>query len=318
LGKYQRRGTLPTWLLCAFLESTHTDIQAYLAPLYLLPPNHGISDESGTLLSVTSVSVAGLPLACPSNSTPPKSTVRLLPASGISNANFSNNTHSFPHVDTASNFPVPLILPDTSHTPPRVESRERRESQDRPHQYQQSRKKGEVQSLHWSRRPADIHKARIPQFSCDDCGAKYVQQQGLNRHHREKHKPSLCMYCDVEWGRPYEYRDHLEKHHPDVDPDMVLGKAAGSRRRSACFVTRHRPQQVSLPTIEHGRRGHSGIRRYPPAVVKPSTVTVPPPDMTYVPQPESTQPIMTNKSIPEGAVNLDCFMLLVLITLFHL
>jgi hypothetical protein len=123
------------------------------------------------------------------------------------------------------------------------------------------------------------------------------------------------MFCDAEWGRPYEYRDHLEKHHPEIDSDMVLGKVAGSRRRSACFA-RHRPQQVSLPNIEHGRRGHSGIRRYPPAVVKPSTVTLPPPDMSYVPQPEFTQPIMASKSIPEGTVDLDCFMLLILITLF--
>jgi hypothetical protein len=315
---------LPTWLWCTFLEFTHTDIQAYPTPLYLpIPLNHGISDESGTLLPVADIPVAGLPLACPSNSTPPRPTVpvRLLPASGISNGNFSNNTHSFTHVDSVSNFPVALILPGTLHTLPPVENREKRESQDRPHQYQKSRKKGEVQSLHWSRRPADIHEVRIPQFLCDDCGAKYVQQQGLNRHHREKHKPSLCMYCDAKWGRPYEYRDHLEKHHPNVDPDMVLGKAAGSRRRSACFASaRHRPQQVSLPTIEHGQQGYSGIRRYPPAMAKPSTVTLPPPDMTYVPQPESAQPIMTSKSIPEGAVNLDCFMLLVLIrviTLFH-
>jgi hypothetical protein len=112
-------------------------------------------------------------------------------------------------------------------------------------------------------------------FSCSVCGAKYRQRQGLIRHHREKHETSLCLYCDAKWGRPYQYRDHLEKHHPDVDPDMVLGKAAGARRRS-------------------------GIRLYPPAVVNPSTITLP--DMTYA-QPESTQPIMTNKSIPEGAVN---------------
>ena len=302
---------------CAALSSNPlTDVQVYHMPPYLpIPLNHDMSNGSGTLLSVTGVPVAGLPLAYPSKSTPPRSTARLLPASGISNGNFSNNVHSFTHVDTASNLPMALILPGTLHTPPPVKSRAKIKSHDRPHQYKKSRKKGEVQSLHWSRRSADIHKARIPQFSCDDCGAKYVQQQGLNRHHREKHQPSLCMFCDAEWGRPYEYREHLEKHHPDIDPDMVLGKVAGSRRWSACFA-RHRPQQVSLPTIEHGRRGHSGIRRYPPAVVKPSIVTLPPPDMTYIPQPESTQPIMASKNIPEGTVNLDCFLPLILITLF--
>jgi hypothetical protein len=177
-----------------------------------------------------------------------------LPASGISTRDSSNNTYSFTRVDTACNFPV-AILPGTSHIPPPIESRERREPLGRPHQYKKSRKKGEIELWHWSRRPADIHKARIPhipQFFCDDCDAKHVQRQGFNRHRQEKHghEPRLCVYCDVEWGRSYEYRDHLEKHHPDVDPDMVLGKAAGSRRRSA-YLVRRRSQQVSLPPIEH-------------------------------------------------------------------
>lgn len=110
------------------------------------------------------------------------------------------------------------------------------------------------------------------------------------------------MYCDAEWGRPYEYRDHLERYHPDVDPDLILGKAAGSRRKSACFA-RHRSQQASLPTIEHIQRGHSEIMRYIPALVEPSTITLSAPDMTYVPRHEPTQPIMASKSIPEGAVN---------------
>jgi hypothetical protein len=161
LGKYRRRGTLP-WLRRAFLKCTHTDVQAYPAPPYMpIPPDHGISDESGTLVlekPVTGVPGAGLPLARPSNSTPPKSTARLLPASGISNGDFSNNAHSFTRVDTASNFSRALILPGTSHTPPPVESRGKREPLDRPHQYQKSRKKGEVESLHWSRRPLTFVK----------------------------------------------------------------------------------------------------------------------------------------------------------------
>jgi hypothetical protein len=305
LGKYQRRGMLPsTWLWRAFLESTHTDIQAYYpAPPYLpMPPNYDINDKSGTLLPVPGVPVAGLPLVRPLDSTPPKSTVRLLPASGISNGDFSNNTYPFTRVNTAPNFPVALILSGTSHIPPPVESREEREPQDRPHLYQKSRKKGEVESLHWSGRPTNIRKACIRRFSCDDCGAEYAQPQGVKRHYRAKHDPRSCVYCGAKWSRPYQHRDHLEKHHPDVDPDLVLGKAAESRRRSA-FPPRHRSQD-SLPTIEHGRWGHSGITRYPPStVVEPSTITVPPPDMAYVPQPESTQPIMTSKNILEGAMN---------------
>jgi hypothetical protein len=287
---------IPTWMWRAFLESTQTDVRANPAPPDLpMHPNYG---ERGILLPVPGVPAAGLPLV---NSMPPKSTVPL-PASGISIGDSSNNTYAFTCVDAASDFPV-SIPAGTSHIPPPIESREKREPQDRPDQYKKSKKEGEVEPSRWSGRPADIHKA---QFSCHDCGAKYVQLQGLNRHRREKHEPNLCLYCGAKWGRPYDYRNHLKKHHPGVDRDIELGKAAGSRRRSAIFVRRRSPQ-VSRPTIEHGRRGHSGIRQYPPAVVKPSpsTATLPPPDsdMTYVPGPESTQPIMTSNSISEGAVN---------------
>ena len=246
MGKYQRRGTLP-WLRRAFLESTDTDVQA-APPHLLIPPDHGISDESRTLLPeefITSGLIAGLHHVSPSNSTPPNSTVGLFPspASGISRGDFSNNTHSLTPVDAASNFSAAVTLPDTLHAPPPVESRVKREPRNPRHLHQKSRKKGEVESLHWSRLPADVRKALIRQFSCNDCGTEYVQRQGLNRHRREKHEPSLCVYCNAEWGRPYEYRDHLEQHHPDVDRDMVLGKAAGSRCRSA-ILARRRPQQV--------------------------------------------------------------------------
>jgi hypothetical protein len=129
------------------------DIQAYPPPPYPpMPPNHGINDESETLVPeklITSVPDAGLPLIYPSNTTPPKSTVHL-PASGISIGDFSSNTHAFTLVDTASDFTVPPILPGTSDIPPPDEGREKREPQDRPHQYRKSRKKGEVESLHQS------------------------------------------------------------------------------------------------------------------------------------------------------------------------
>ena len=45
-----------TWLCRAFLESTHKGIQAYPAPPCLpILPNHGLIDESWTLLPVTGV-----------------------------------------------------------------------------------------------------------------------------------------------------------------------------------------------------------------------------------------------------------------------
>ena len=314
LDKYRQRGTL-SLLPSAFLESSHTDVQAYPPPYLLIPPNQGVSDESGTLLQeepVSGVPVAGLHHVRPSNSKTPKSTVRLLPASGTSNKDRLNNIHSSTHVDTAFNIPLAPILHGASHLPP-VESREKRGLQDRSHPYRKSRKKGAVDSLHWSRRRPEIPKARTdPQFSCDDCGAKYAQKQGLNRHRLEKHNPSLCKYCGAEWGRPYVYRNHLEEHHPDVDRDMELGKQEGSRRRSAVFV-RHRLQQVSPPTIGYGLGSFwdQGVH-----ISSGETFNHQPTDMTYGSQFEFTQPIAASKSIPAGAVNSACFALLVLITLF--
>ena len=146
LGKISTKRYIPTRLFS--LESTHTDIQAYPASFY--PPkllSHGFSDESGTPLPVTDVSVANLPLVNPSNSAPPSS-VHLLPAMGISNGYFS--THSFTRVNTISNFPAAPILPGTSHLLPGVECREKRKPQNRPYQYQEPKKKGEVEPLHYS------------------------------------------------------------------------------------------------------------------------------------------------------------------------
>ena len=151
-----------------------------------------------------------------------------------------NKTDSLAHVKTTSNFPVPPPPPSNSCVPSSVESREGK-LRDRPHQSQKTRKKGVVESLRSSRRPTDIGESTEGQFKCDACDIYFKQIQGLNRHLRKKHDPDLCMYCDFEWSRPYEYRTHLTKHHSDVDPDMVLGKAAGSRCRSA-IIARRRPE----------------------------------------------------------------------------
>lgn len=142
----------------------------------------------------------------------------------------------------------------------------------------------------------------------------YAQKQGLNRHRLEKHNPSLCKYCGAKWGRPYEYRDHLEKNHPHVDRDMELGKPVGSRRRSAIFVQQRSPQ-VSLPAIGYGLGSfwdQGGSNSSGETFNHQLTH-----DMTYIPQFEFTQPIVASKSIPEGNVDLDCFALLVIITIFY-
>src|SRR5712671_6680273 len=67
-----------------------------------------------------------------------------------------------------------------------------------------------------SRRPAGARGARKGPYFCT-CGKKYAQLQGLHRHHKEKHEPSSCSYCDIfKWGRLYQYKEHLQKEHSDV------------------------------------------------------------------------------------------------------
>jgi hypothetical protein len=95
-------------------------------------------------------------------------------------------------------------------------------------------------------------------YLCSPCHTSYVQPQGLGRHIRTVHNPNLCFRCEFRWGRPYEYRNHLQKKHPDVDPDTILGKALGSRRR-ATILTEYLPQQpsVSLPAVEQGQQNRT-------------------------------------------------------------
>ncbi len=148
-----------------------------------------------------------------------------------------------------------------------------------------------------------MREATKRRFMCKECPKSYAQQQGLNRHYGKKHNPNLCKCCKFEWIRPYEYRAHLEKCHPDENPDEVLGKPAKSHRRTAAFVGR-RPQHDLPPISGYDGQGHSENRPYPPAVAESSTITPHPHSMNYVPQPESMQ---VNESSPEGTV--DRFML---------
>jgi hypothetical protein len=215
---------------------------------------------------------------------------------------------------------------------PPTQRRAGREPRDRPHQSKRARKKGVAGSSQSSRRLTDMRespKRSFSNFSCDTCGKTFAQPQGVTRHYREKHNPSLCIYCDVGWSRPYQYKDHLEKHHPGVDPVTVLGKTAGSRRRTS-IIARHPPPpppppppQDLPPIVDLDVRGHSEIRPYLPVLPLPvvaesSTVTSPAMlSMTYVPQLESAQRTLTRKGSHEGASNLNHFMLLMLITPFQ-
>ncbi|KAH9961060.1 hypothetical protein BC827DRAFT_1267804 [Russula dissimulans] len=82
-----------------------------------------------------------------------------------------------------------------------------------------------------SRRPAGTRGARNGPYSCNVCRKPYTQQQGLWRHHREKHNPEFCNYCGklFKWGRPYLYRRHLQKKH-GIILDAALDEATDAGR----------------------------------------------------------------------------------------
>jgi hypothetical protein len=132
-----------------------------------------------------------------------------------------------------------------------------RGTRNKPNQSRRTRNKRVEASPRSPRRSAGMHEVLERPYLCKACGERYAQPQGVNRHYRAKHDPSSCIYCGAQWSRPYQYRDHIEKQHPDVDPDLVLGKAAGSRRK-ATVIGRERPS-----AIKHDRRIQA-VSLYPP------------------------------------------------------
>lgn len=140
------------------------------------------------------------------------------------------------------------------------------------------------------------------QYSCDICGEKYAQRQGVSRHRRKAHNdPHLCSYCGFKWSRPDQYRTHLEKRHPDVDRDHVLGKPAGSRRKSAIFG-RDLPHQFLAPAIEPDQLSQAEPTLLLPAVEKVTDVCSPMayPQFNYA----DTQPVIAT-SKHQGAYGLE-------------
>ncbi|KAI0274359.1 hypothetical protein BGY98DRAFT_1099021 [Russula aff. rugulosa BPL654] len=100
-------------------------------------------------------------------------------------------------------------------------------------------------------------------YLCNSCGELYAQPQGINRHYRAKLDPSSYIYCGAKRSHPYEYRNHIEKRHRDIDP--VSGKVAGSRGE-ATAIGREQPPAKAVhvsatffhwkrcPTVDHASR----------------------------------------------------------------
>jgi hypothetical protein len=143
-----------------------------------------------------------------------------------------------------------------------------------------------VEAPSWSPgQSAGLREVPERPYLCKACGERYAQPQGLNRHYRAKHAPSSCIYCGAKWSRPYQYRDHIEKQHPYVDPDLVLGKAAGSRRK-ATVIGREQP-----PAIKHDRRIHPVSLRPPPTLPAPAAANATHVPSTFFSTGKDAQPV---------------------------
>ena len=142
----------------------------------------------------------------------------------------------------------------------------------------------------------------IPGFLCH-CGKRFTRKGGLNLHYRKKHNPSQCSFCDFKWGRAYEYREHIEGCHLDINPDTILRKPAGSRKRTTP-IARHPQQQQALPlTVEHDESRYSEISPaspHPPVFPSPEHPIGTPPVMpvAHGPQLEDAGSLITT---PEHA-----------------
>jgi len=151
----------------------------------------------------------------------------------------SMQSRRYTRTSTTTNFVVPPIAPSIPRVPTVGLCEEQSTSRDQyqePQRTADRRQHGVVPSRPLPlRRPAGIMICRTPmgRYSCNLCGKRFSQPQGIKRHQRETHEARLCMYCrDFRWGRPYLLRGHLKKRHPDVNIDAALEEAMRMRRRA--------------------------------------------------------------------------------------
>jgi len=187
----------------------------------------------------------------------------------------SNLGHQYTFADTRSNFAALSTLPGvpSMSTVVRCQAQRTRE----PSQFEKAGNGSTVASSQSCRRPNGIRGGLKGTYSCSICGKRYSQPQGVRRHQREMHEARLCIYCrDFEWGRPYRFREHLQKWHPDVDPDAALEEATGTRHKET-MTMRHLPRErVSSLTLEYDQRSGAGSRLYPLAMSLPTMMQLPP------------------------------------------
>jgi hypothetical protein len=156
----------------------------------------------------------------------------------------SMQSRQYTRTNTTTNFLVPSIAPSIPRMPTvgLYEEQIVSQGQDQGSQRTADERQHDVVPSRSLRRPAGIMNRRVPmgRYSCNLCGNRYSQPQGIKRHQREAHEASQCMYCrDFRWGRPYLLRGHLKKRHPEVNTDAALEEAMGMRRRATGIASYH-------------------------------------------------------------------------------
>ena len=137
----------------------------------------------------------------------------------------------------------------------------------------------------------------ISRYSCNICGKKYSQRQGVSRHCQSAHSsPNSCLFCDFEWARPYLYTNHLKMCHPDVNADEVLGKPAGSRR-SSTIIGRNFEQPGYPLVIEPGQWSRAEPRQRPMAPLHTVTKDTHVPSSTKLPVAHNPQPELAEPTV---------------------
>ena len=204
-------------------------------------------------------------------------------------------------------------LPKTSYPPTAVQYQARNASQDRPQAYQ-FEKRGEATTEAPSqsrsiRRPASMRRVpKCSSYSCNICRKVYAQPQGVTRHHRETHSTNICTYCgDFEWGRPYRFKAHLKKRHPEVDPDAALNEATRIHRGTTSMKIYPPRQRDLAATAVYDRRSLRSESQIPltldPYAV--AKVTAGSPSIasfaSYNPQPKSAETKMKRRHDIEDA-----------------
>jgi hypothetical protein len=92
--------------------------------------------------------------------------------------------------------------------------------------------------------------------TCHICGQQLSQSQGVPRHIRDVHEPSMCPspYCGFEWSRPPKLKEHLMERHPDIPLRPTLANVTRYRRR-VTWTKNHPQGQHALPLpTEYDRR----------------------------------------------------------------